>query len=671
MANMFDENGNYNKTEWKPGDRITAGKLNKIEESLEAINNNDIERHKEADERLDALEEQKEAVEERFDELEDLVADNKSEVDTAIYEVHSKMDRLEQEMNDGIDTVEAIAHTVDDKIAEADASMKAQVSQGKADMEAMVAEVEGDLEGLHAKDEELSAQLTNKMYYCDNIEELKNNIYTIGDMVITKGYYKANDGGGAKYIINDTDIEVDNARTYNTLNNLKAEYVLENNEINVLQFGAKGDEVFDNSYIFKKVIECIHAHKNDNTRKFMYIPQGYFRIDTSDKLQLVNIKGTGKRTSRITFTHPEGGFIASSFNDDGSPNYTQYNYFFNLDDIMIFGNHTCKNLITVGYASEGGAFRCRFEGAVESIFNIYHQLEITSFIDCDAQNSPHFFLVPDTEYKHATHCLNNIFFQNGYFYNIYKSIINTYGSGNTSIKDMLIERCPCVLNKNNGSFELTLINNNFDVSQGKIDDVFTEPLSNNLINICKKGTDNIILSKNKIWIDYCLNSLIGFNDTSYNSVTSLMIENNKIDASKGDLLNNVVYVNAGSSGIDKIRLTLFKNNFSNVFDWYSVAHNKCNGITVSGIGDIKNSTQLIIGNLAFNGSDFNSGVIGIDSSNRFWLKRNNVNEYIARFVGNPTTSTSVGERGDYSADTNYLYICISSNKWIRIAKTDW
>ena len=168
MANMFDENGNYNKTEWKPGDRIAAGKLNKIEDALEAINNNDIERHKEADERLDALEEQKEAVEERFDELEDLVADNKSEVDTAIYEAHSKMDRLEQEMNDGIDTVEAIAHTVDDKIADADASMKAQVAeaedivdQGKADMEAMVAEVEADLEGLHAKDEELSSQLAH------------------------------------------------------------------------------------------------------------------------------------------------------------------------------------------------------------------------------------------------------------------------------------------------------------------------------------------------------------------------------------------------------------------------------------------------------------------------------------------------------------------------------
>lgn len=56
MANMFNEDGTYNKTEWKAGDKITAVKLNKIELSLEAINNNDISRHVEADSRLDDLE---------------------------------------------------------------------------------------------------------------------------------------------------------------------------------------------------------------------------------------------------------------------------------------------------------------------------------------------------------------------------------------------------------------------------------------------------------------------------------------------------------------------------------------------------------------------------------------------------------------------------------------
>lgn len=28
MANMFNEDGTYNKTNWKAGDKITAGKLN-------------------------------------------------------------------------------------------------------------------------------------------------------------------------------------------------------------------------------------------------------------------------------------------------------------------------------------------------------------------------------------------------------------------------------------------------------------------------------------------------------------------------------------------------------------------------------------------------------------------------------------------------------------------
>ena len=55
---MFNEDGTYNKTEWKSGDRITAVELNKIELSLEAINNNDIDRHAEADSGLDILEEQ-------------------------------------------------------------------------------------------------------------------------------------------------------------------------------------------------------------------------------------------------------------------------------------------------------------------------------------------------------------------------------------------------------------------------------------------------------------------------------------------------------------------------------------------------------------------------------------------------------------------------------------
>ena len=75
MANMFNEDGTYNKTEWKAGDKITAAKLNKIELSLEAINNNDIDRHVEADSRLDALESVN--ADSRLDALEGVNADSR------------------------------------------------------------------------------------------------------------------------------------------------------------------------------------------------------------------------------------------------------------------------------------------------------------------------------------------------------------------------------------------------------------------------------------------------------------------------------------------------------------------------------------------------------------------------------------------------------------------
>lgn len=40
VGDTFDDNGNYNKTDWKTGDRISQGKLNKIEDALDILNKN-------------------------------------------------------------------------------------------------------------------------------------------------------------------------------------------------------------------------------------------------------------------------------------------------------------------------------------------------------------------------------------------------------------------------------------------------------------------------------------------------------------------------------------------------------------------------------------------------------------------------------------------------------
>ena len=41
VGDTFDEDGNYNKTKWETGDRISQGKLNKIEDAIDRINQNE------------------------------------------------------------------------------------------------------------------------------------------------------------------------------------------------------------------------------------------------------------------------------------------------------------------------------------------------------------------------------------------------------------------------------------------------------------------------------------------------------------------------------------------------------------------------------------------------------------------------------------------------------
>lgn len=143
----FDENGKYIKTNWKAGDKITATKLNKIEESIEAVNDNDISRHVEADARLDALEAKDVAHDKELTKIKNTIADNKAAAELGDYDINSRMTFLENELNEGIEEVHNVAETVDGKIA-----------QGKADMEAMVAEV-AEVE------EELSEQLAHNVRY--------------------------------------------------------------------------------------------------------------------------------------------------------------------------------------------------------------------------------------------------------------------------------------------------------------------------------------------------------------------------------------------------------------------------------------------------------------------------------------------------------------------------
>ena len=93
---------------------------------------------------------------------------------------------------------------------------------------------------------------------------------TEGSTVMTLGYYSINDGGGAQYyIVNSTDNYAETLE-----NGKKAELIVEDDAINILQVGAKGDNTFDNTNIFKSLI---YANKNN---KKIIIPSGIYKTNS-------------------------------------------------------------------------------------------------------------------------------------------------------------------------------------------------------------------------------------------------------------------------------------------------------------------------------------------------------------------------------------------------------
>lgn len=53
VGDTFDENGNYNKTKWETGDRISEGKLNKIEDAIDKVNKNEMNNSVSLSKRID------------------------------------------------------------------------------------------------------------------------------------------------------------------------------------------------------------------------------------------------------------------------------------------------------------------------------------------------------------------------------------------------------------------------------------------------------------------------------------------------------------------------------------------------------------------------------------------------------------------------------------------
>ena len=106
--------------------------------------------------------------------------------------------------------------------------------------------------------ERRSISVDKKPYYFNTVADMKTYQGLVeGDMVITLGYHNINDGGSAIYkirtITNNDVIDEMTILSMNTSQNLIAELVFDSN-INILQLGAYGDGIHDDTLYFNKLI---------------------------------------------------------------------------------------------------------------------------------------------------------------------------------------------------------------------------------------------------------------------------------------------------------------------------------------------------------------------------------------------------------------------------------
>ena len=114
----------------------------------------------------------------------------------------------------------------------------------------------------------------------------KDTTLTAGDICITFGYYNINDGGGAKYIIDST-----NVFPFESLSNsLFANQILEDKKLNVLSIGVR---YFSNNQKYKSensnLILQVLANNNWRQPFVMYFPFKRNKNNTATMYYLGNI----------------------------------------------------------------------------------------------------------------------------------------------------------------------------------------------------------------------------------------------------------------------------------------------------------------------------------------------------------------------------------------------
>ena len=247
--------------------------------------------------------------------------------------------QLKREVKELIKSTDKRLLCQDKKIAETMVYIKNNLSNAIRNLlDSML--VSGELDDIIT--DVISDEINTKITYVNNINSMKAFDFEVGDCVATLGYYKSNDGGNSTYkIVNDSNL-VDNGGTIIRLNNGLYAILIIDDEYNVKQFGAKGDNETDDTLAFKNIINTV----KDGDK--IYIPNGKYLLSEEIVInKTITIYGSGTLGSEIIFNSCNGFILNKNF--------------ISIKDINITGINKINNSLIDINNKEFGYIAIKFE----------------------------------------------------------------------------------------------------------------------------------------------------------------------------------------------------------------------------------------------------------------------------------------------------------------------
>lgn len=186
-----------------------------------------------------------------------------------------------------------------------------------------------EAENINVDGESVETKLGKKPYYYDTVADMKADTkLKAGDMVVTLGYYSANDGGGARYKIVNTVSQIDYQEILN--NNLYATLIINNYTIPEI-FGAYGDNEHDDSLFIYKAFNMAKDKKVPLKLTKNYLINTDITLDgVNNKIDILQPSGFLKCEKQILLTNLQYSNINLNLKNGGNNNVDTYGVVFEL-----------------------------------------------------------------------------------------------------------------------------------------------------------------------------------------------------------------------------------------------------------------------------------------------------------------------------------------------------